>query len=58
MTASGDDDLIDGLDVNPATAQHTSGHQRKTYDFCAPGCRRACEADLARYRDPNYKPSM
>ena len=32
-------DPVCGMDVDPATAQHTSEHQGQTYYFCAPGCR-------------------
>ena len=50
-------DPVCGMDVDPSTAQHKSEHQGKTYYFCAPGCRRAFEADPAKYLAPNYKPS-
>ena len=51
-------DLVCGMDVDPATAQHKSEYQGQTYYFCAPGCRRAFEADPKKYLDPNYTPSM
>jgi len=51
-------DPVCGMSVDPATARHTSEYQRKSYYFCAPGCRRAFEADPAKYLDPNYKPSV
>jgi P-type Cu+ transporter len=47
-----------GKDVDPATAQHKSEHEGRTYHFCAPGCRKAFEAEPKKYLDPNYKPSM
>jgi Cu+-exporting ATPase len=51
-------DPVCGMNVDPATAQHKSEYQGKTYSFCAPGCRRAFESDPQKYLDPNYKPSM
>jgi len=39
------------MDVDPATAQHKSEHQGKAYYFCAPGCRRAFEAEPKKYLD-------
>jgi Cu+-exporting ATPase len=51
-------DPVCGMDVDPATVQHKSEHEGKTYYFCAPGCRRAFEADPGKYLDPSYKPSM
>jgi Cu+-exporting ATPase len=51
-------DPICGMSVDPATARHTAEHQGKTYYFCAPGCKKAFEADPAKYLDPSYKPSM
>ena len=35
------------MDVDPATAQHKSEYQGQTYYFCAPGCKRAFEAERA-----------
>ena len=51
-------DPVCGMGVDRANAQHTSEHQGKTYYFCAPGCRRAFEADPQKYLDPSSKPSM
>jgi YHS domain-containing protein len=51
-------DPVCGMDVDPATAQHKSEYQGQTYYFCAPGCRKAFEADPKKYLDPDYKPSM
>jgi P-type Cu+ transporter len=51
-------DPVCGMDVDPATARHTAEYQGKTYYFCAPGCKRAFEAEPQKYLDPNYKPSM
>jgi len=46
-------DPVCGMDVDPATAPETIQYQGKTYYFCAPGCRRAFEADPTEYLDPN-----
>jgi len=51
-------DPVCGMDVDPATAQHKSEDQGKTYYFCAPACRRTFEANPNKYLDPSYKPSM
>ena len=51
-------DPVCGMDVDERTAQHTTAHDGKTYYFCAPGCKKAFEADPRKYLDPNYKPSM
>jgi Cu+-exporting ATPase len=51
-------DPICGMRVDPVTAKHTAQFQGKTYYFCAPGCKKAFEADPAKYFDPAYKPSM
>jgi Cu+-exporting ATPase len=51
-------DPVCGMDVDPATARHTTQHEGQTYYFCAPGCKRAFEAEPQKYLDPNHKPSM
>jgi P-type Cu+ transporter len=51
-------DPVCGMDVDPATARHKSEYHGQTYYFCAPGCRKAFEADPKKYLDPGYKPSM
>ena len=51
-------DPVCGMSVDPAAAKHTTEHQGQTYYFCAPGCKKAFEADPAKYLDPAYKPSM
>jgi Cu+-exporting ATPase len=51
-------DPVCGMDVDPGTAQHKSEYQGQTYYFCAPGCKRAFEAEPQKYLGPNYKPSM
>jgi P-type Cu+ transporter len=51
-------DPVCGMSVDPAIARQISEHAGTTYYFCAPGCKRAFEADPEKYLDPNYKPSM
>ena len=51
-------DPVCGMDVDPATAKHTTEHAGKTYYFCAAGCRKAFEEDPARYLDPGYQAHM
>jgi Cu+-exporting ATPase len=50
-------DPVCGMVVDPATRQR-SEYRGRTYYFCAPGCKRAFEADPERYLDPTYKASM
>jgi Cu+-exporting ATPase len=51
-------DPVCGMDVDPSTAKHSTTYNGTTYFFCAPGCKRAFEADPAKYLDPSHKPSM
>jgi Cu+-exporting ATPase len=51
-------DPVCGMQVDPQTAQHKMEYEGQTYYFCAPGCKRAFEAEPQKYLDPNYKPSM
>ena len=51
-------DPVCGMEVDPATATQKTDYQGQTYYFCAPGCRKAFEAEPQTYLDPNYKPSM
>jgi Cu+-exporting ATPase len=51
-------DPVCGMEVDPATAQHKSDHDGRTYYFCAPGCKKAFEGDPGKYLDPDYEPSM
>lgn len=51
-------DPVCGMDVDEATAKHTSEYHGQTYYFCAPGCKKAFESEPDTYLDPNYKPSM
>ncbi|TAK22750.1 MAG: YHS domain-containing protein [Chloroflexota bacterium] len=51
-------DPVCGMDIDPATARHTSAHEGQTYYFCAPGCKRAFDGEPDKYLDPAYQPSM
>ena len=51
-------DPVCGMDVDPATARHSSEHKGKTYYFCAPGCKKAFDAEPEKYLAPGHKPSM
>ena len=53
-----ENDPVCGMSVDPSSAKHTSEHQGKRYYFCAPGCKKAFEAEPETYLDPSYKPSM
>ena len=51
-------DPVCGMDVDPESATQKTEYNGTTYYFCAPGCRKAFEAEPTRYLDPNFKPSM
>jgi Cu+-exporting ATPase len=51
-------DPVCGMQVDPQTALHKTDYEGQIYYFCAPGCKRAFEAEPQKYLDPNYKPSM
>jgi YHS domain-containing protein len=51
-------DPVCGMEVDPQTARHTSEYEGTTYYFCAPGCKKAFEAEPQKYLDPSYKASM
>ena len=51
-------DPVCGMDVDPQTARQTAEHDGTRYYFCAPGCKKAFEAEPKKYLDPGYKPSM
>lgn len=42
-------DPICGMDVDPKTAARKSEFQRKTYYFCAPGCKASFDKDPGKY---------
>ena len=51
-------DPVCGMQVDESTAKHTAQYNTKTYYFCAPGCKKAFEADPRQYLDPGHTPSM
>jgi Cu+-exporting ATPase len=51
-------DPVCGMDVDASTAKHTAQHNDQTYYFCAPGCKKAFEAEPEKYLDPEYKAHM
>lgn len=42
-------DPVCGMDVDPEKAEYTSTYKRKTYYFCAPGCKTMFEEDPREY---------
>lgn len=42
-------DPICGMDVDPATARHSSEYAQRTYYFCARGCKAAFDRNPAGY---------
>lgn len=42
-------DLVCGMLIDPKTAAARSDYMGKTYYFCAPGCKKAFDADPAKY---------
>jgi YHS domain-containing protein len=51
-------DPVCGMDVDPQGTTQSAQYQGQIYYFCAPGCKRAFQADPAKYLDTGYKPSM
>lgn len=42
-------DPVCGMNIDPATAKHTSEYQGRTYYFCSPSCKQSFDADPERY---------
>lgn len=42
-------DVVCGMEVNEKTAPARSEYKGKTYYFCAPGCKKAFDADPEKY---------
>jgi heavy metal translocating P-type ATPase len=42
-------DPVCGMNVDPATSKHRSGHAGRPFHFCSAGCKTKFEADPARY---------
>ena len=51
-------DPVCGMNVDPSTAKHTTEYNGQTYYFCAPGCKKAFEAEPDKYLDPTYQAHM
>jgi YHS domain-containing protein len=51
-------DPVCGMSVNTLTGRHKAEYEGQTYYFCAPGCRKAFEADPRKFLSPDYQPSM
>lgn len=42
-------DAVCGMEIDPATAAGKSEYKGQTYYFCAPGCKKAFDADPEKY---------
>ena len=42
-------DLVCGMEVDEKKAKYKTEHEGKTYYFCAPGCKKAFEANPRKY---------
>lgn len=42
-------DLVCDMDVDEKTAKYKTNYKGKTYYFCAPGCKKAFEANPKKY---------
>src|SRR5919109_3645882 len=51
-------DPVCGMDVNPATAKHTSSHKGTNYYFCCAHCAQKFRADPERYLAPKPQSSQ
>ena len=51
-------DPVCRMDVDESSARQTTDYGGQAYYFCAPGCKKAFEAEPEKYLDPNYKASM
>lgn len=51
-------DPVCGMDVDPQTAKQATDYQGQTYYFCAPGCKKAFEAEPEKFLDPSHKGHM
>jgi YHS domain-containing protein len=50
-------DPVCGMEVDESTVKHTAQYNQTTYYFCAPGFKKAFEADPQQYLDPAHTPS-
>jgi YHS domain-containing protein len=51
-------DPVCHMDVDPAKAPAKSDYKGQTYYFCAPGCKRAFDANPEKYLSPDNKGGM
>lgn len=51
-------DPVCGMEVEIATARHTTEYHGEAYYFCGKGCKLDFEDDPEKYFDPDYVPSM
>jgi Cu+-exporting ATPase len=49
-------DPVCGMEVDPASAEHTSLHEGKRYFFCNPSCKRKFDAEPAKYLAGHREP--
>ncbi len=50
-------DVVCGMDVDPATAEHKAGYKGETYYFCSGRCRERFVAEPERFLNPAAHPS-
>lgn len=51
-------DPVCGMEVQVETSRFILEWKGVVHHFCGPACRRAFQADPAKYMDPTYIPSM
>lgn len=51
-------DPVCGMQVDAQSATHTSTYQGRPFAFCSAGCKRAFDANPAKYLGGGYRPSM
>jgi YHS domain-containing protein len=47
-------DVVCGMTVDSETAQFQSEHKGETYYFCAPGCKKAFDANPEKYLEHDH----
>jgi len=50
-------DPVCGMDVDPATVQHKSEHEGKTYYFCSSDCKRKFDQGPSQFISKPQQPS-
>jgi YHS domain-containing protein len=51
-------DPVCGMDVAAAVGKYSVQYDGQMYYFCAPGCKKAFEAEPEKYLDPSYQAHM